>query len=92
MEFFNTKWTRYFQLSCSLLGCETNQLLFLSQLVTHRLHGPPADKFPLFSRVMGWEQWWNFQTVALSNRLMNPEGKQLHLYIIASEKNHSNSW
>ena len=30
MEFFDTKWTRYFQLSCtgSLLGCETNQLLF----------------------------------------------------------------
>ena len=53
MEFFNTKWTRYFQLSCSLLGCETNQLLFLSQLVTHRLHGPPADKFPLFSRGLG---------------------------------------
>ena len=51
MEFFDTKWTSYFQLSCSLLGCETNQLLFLSQLVTHRLHGPPADKFPLFSRV-----------------------------------------
>ena len=28
MEFFDTKWTHYFQWSCSLLGCETNQLLF----------------------------------------------------------------
>ena len=53
MEFFDTKWTRYFQLSCSgsLLGCETNQLLFSVSASCSCLHGPPAHKFPLFSRV-----------------------------------------
>ena len=55
MEFFDTKWTRYFQLACSLLGFETNQLLFSVSAsyssFTWASRPPPADKFPLFSRV-----------------------------------------